>query len=145
MQPQAMQRTTALDVRLSERVGGTLSLPEVLARICRLSVELVQCDRCAIFLWNQRREAIVPASQYGTPEHLLSRFAGSSPRRGSVASDARVNASDTVVISRDHPGSAAGTRALEEAELYALAAVPLARCGSTKGLLTLGLHAAPSF
>jgi signal transduction histidine kinase/DNA-binding response OmpR family regulator len=145
MELQAIPRATAFDVRLWERVGGTLSTPEVLARICRLAVELIPCDRCAIFLWNQRREAIVPAADYGTPEHLISRFAKSSPRRGSIVFDPRLNAGETVVISRYEPGTPEGMRSLEEAELYALAAVPLARCGRTQGLLTLGLHAAPTF
>src|SRR5690349_20827921 len=47
-------------LRLTQEAGNTLSLREVVARICRLTVDLVPCDRCAIYLWNEQRDTIIP-------------------------------------------------------------------------------------
>jgi len=56
-------RTRRASVRLFEEVSRTPALPDVLARICHRTVDLVPCDRCTIYLWNPRRQAILPASR----------------------------------------------------------------------------------
>jgi signal transduction histidine kinase/HPt (histidine-containing phosphotransfer) domain-containing protein len=132
-------------LRLSEESGDTLSLPDVLGRICRLAVELVPADRCAVYLWNDRREAVVPAADHGTPAHVVPRFAARRYDRGDVSFRRELLAGETVVISRDRPAGPDATRSLDEAELHTLAMVPLRTRGRTVGWLSLGLDSPPGF
>src|SRR6185503_17558753 len=132
-------------VRLAERLGGTVSLPDVLDGICRQTVELVPCDRCVIYLWSQRHEAIMPAAEHGTPAHLVARFAESPLSRDPVVVDRKVSPGETLVISRDRPCTPAQLRSLEEAELHTIAIVPFSAPGMTAGSLALGLSSPPAF
>jgi signal transduction histidine kinase/FixJ family two-component response regulator len=136
-------RKAGEEVRLSDEVGGTLSLPEVLERICRATTVLVPSDRCAIYLWNPQHEALIPAADHGTPAHLVPRFA--DRRIPAEAIGFHLRAGETVVVSRDDAPTSEAARSLDEAELYAMALVPLQRWGGTAGVLTLGLHAPPGF
>jgi signal transduction histidine kinase/DNA-binding response OmpR family regulator len=132
-------------LRLSEESGDTLSLPDVLGRICRLAVELVPAARCAVYLWNERRAAVVPVADHGTPAHVVPRFAGRRYDRTDVAFQRELLAGETVVVSRDLPGGPAAARTLDEAELYAVAMVPLRTRGRTLGWLSVGLDSPPGF
>jgi len=111
----------------TEETAGTVTLSGVLRRICRLTVEFVPCDHCAIYLWNDRREAIVPAAEHGTPAHLAAKFAERRHYPGRIAFERELRAGETVVISRDDPLTDEERRSLEEAELHALALVPFPR------------------
>jgi len=54
-------------VQVAEQAGGSLALTEVLDRLCRLTVELMPCDQCTIYLWSSRRKAYIPVADCGTP------------------------------------------------------------------------------
>src|SRR6267143_376343 len=140
----AAQAADAL-LRLIEEAGETLSLPEVAGRVCRRTVELIPCDRCAIGLWNERGDAIIPVADHGTPAHLLPRLAARYRDAGRIAFAPELCAGDTLVASRDEPLTREWARWIEEAELYALAVVPLRGRAGPLGWLTLGLDAPPRF
>jgi len=140
----AAQAADAL-LRLIEEAGETLSLPEVAGRVCRRTVELIPCDRCAIGLWNERGDAIIPVADHGTPAHLLPRLAARYRDAGRIAFAPELCAGETLVASRDEPLTREWARWIEEAELYALAVVPLRGRAGPLGWLTLGLDAPPRF
>jgi signal transduction histidine kinase/DNA-binding response OmpR family regulator len=137
-------RSPRARVRLADHLGGTLSLPDVLDGICRLMVEAIPCDRCVIYLWNQRHEAVVPTAQHGTPAHLIARFVERPLERDGLVAD-RVNAGEVLVISRDDPRTPERLRPLEEAELHSLAILPFSAPGMMAGSLALGLSGPPGF
>src|SRR5437899_10406226 len=61
-------------VQVAEQAGAGLALTDVLGRFCRLTVELVPCDRCTLYLWGSRRQTYIPVAACGTPPHVVSRF-----------------------------------------------------------------------
>src|SRR5262245_30031344 len=71
-------------VQVAEQAGETLALAELLARLCRLTVELMPCDRCTIYLWSGRRRAFLPYADFGTPDHVASRFVEKGYTRGKI-------------------------------------------------------------
>jgi signal transduction histidine kinase/DNA-binding response OmpR family regulator len=138
-------RTRRARVRLFEEVGRTPALSDVLARICRRTVDLVPCDRCTIYLWSPRRQAVLPAADHGTPLHLVPHFESRPLDLDGIAAPGQLTAGEPLVLTRCDPRSPDDARLLDEAELSALAIVPLPECGTTRGVLTLGLHDRPAF
>jgi signal transduction histidine kinase/DNA-binding response OmpR family regulator len=53
----------------------SLDLRTVLDRICRLTVELMPCDRATVYLYSARARGFMPAADHGTPPHIFERFA----------------------------------------------------------------------
>src|SRR4030095_15247002 len=53
----------------------SLDLPAGLDRICRLTVELMPCDRTTGYLYSSRARGFVPMADCGTPPHIVQRFA----------------------------------------------------------------------
>jgi len=53
----------------------SLDLRSVLDRICRLTVELMPCDRATVYLYSGRARGFMPAADHGTPPHIFQRFA----------------------------------------------------------------------
>ncbi len=51
-------------------------LDDVLAQICRLTVELTPCDRATVFLHSPRAGGFLPFADHGTPPRVLERLAG---------------------------------------------------------------------
>jgi len=139
------KRIAAALLRIAEQMGDVQALPDLLGEICSSTVELVGCDRCAIYLWNERRAAFVPIAHHGTPSHLLPRFAARDHQRDGRAFKEELLAGATIAISRDQACTPEQTMALAEAEVHALAVVPLPGRGQTLGSLTLALHRPPGF
>ena len=131
------------ELRIAEQAGDSLASPLVLERICRLTAELAPCDRAAIYLWSDRYKAFIPAADHGTPAHLSERLADRRHQPESIQADLR--AGKMLVWSRDRPPSPEATRLLAEAELSALAVIPLPSRGRPVGCLMLGLHTEPEF
>ena len=52
----------------------SLDLNDVLDRICRLTVELMPCDRATAYLYSNRSRAFTPVADCGTPPHIYQRF-----------------------------------------------------------------------
>jgi signal transduction histidine kinase/DNA-binding response OmpR family regulator len=132
-------------LRLSEESAETLSLPDVVGRICRIAVGLVPADRCAVHLWNDGREAVVPVAEHGTPARVVRRLAARGRHPGEGMLQQRLAGGETVVVSRDAAPDPDAVRALDEAELHALALVPLRSRGRTVGCLSLGQGTPPGF
>src|SRR2546425_7269289 len=53
---------------LFRSAGAGLALTDVLGRFCRLTVELMPCDQCTIYLWSSHRKAYIPRSEEHTSE-----------------------------------------------------------------------------
>src|SRR5207253_2769353 len=88
-------------VQVAEQAGASLALTDVLGRFCRLTVELVPCDQCTIYLWSSRRKAYVPVADCGTPPHVVQRFAEKYFYRGKMFFEEDLRAGKTVRLSRD--------------------------------------------
>ena len=132
-------------VHVAEQAGDTLALTEVLARLCRLTTELMPCDRCTIYLWSSRRKAYIPVADCGTPAHVASRFAEKYYYRGKMFFEQDLRAGATVRLCRDRDPSPEGRELLEESEQYELAIVPLQARGLGLGSMSVGLHQPPGF
>jgi two-component system sensor histidine kinase/response regulator len=131
-------------LQVAQQAGETLALPEVLDRLCHLTVDLMPCHRCSIFLWSERRKAFVPAADRGTPVHIFGRFADRRYYPGRIQFEAELAAGQMIVLSRE--GAAPDVlHMLDEAEVHALVIVPLRGRARTLGCMTVGLHAPPGF
>ena len=132
-------------VQVAEQAGGTLALKEVLDRLSRLTVELMPCDRCSIYLWSSRRKAYIPFADCGTPAHVVSRFVRKYYYRGRMFFEQDLRAGKTVRLSRDRSPSPDALELLDESEQYELALVPLEARGMGLGSMSVGLHQPPGF
>jgi PAS domain S-box-containing protein len=129
----------------------TLDPASVLDRICRLTVELMPCDRATAYLYSARSHAFVPVADCGTPPHVAQRFVQQlySGRSRAGADRSMIPFLDDLVAGRIgsatlDDATAPETRALLEAlEQYAVCLVPLR--SSTRGALFVSLDRAPGF
>src|SRR5437762_6266837 len=132
-------------VQVAEQAGAGLALTDVLGRFCRLTVELVPCDRCTIYLWSSRRKAYIPVADCGTPAHVVPRFAERYYYRGKMFFEDDLRAGKTVRLSRERELSPEEYELIEESEQYDMAIVPLQARGMGIGSMSVGLHQAPGF
>src|SRR5206468_6984540 len=132
-------------VQVAEQAGAGLALTDVLGRFCRLTVELVPCDRCTIYLWSSRRKAYIPVADYGTPPHVASRFVEKYFHRGKMFFEEDLRAGKTVRLSRERELSPEARELIEESEQCDMAIVPLQARGMGLGSMAVGLHQAPGF
>jgi PAS domain S-box-containing protein len=129
----------------------TLDPSSVLDRICRLTVELMPCDRATVYLYSTRSRGFVPVADCGTPAHVVQRFA-----QQLFFGQSRAGAERTMIPFRDElvagrighatldDAAAPDVRALLEAlEQYAICLVPLR--SSTRGAIFVSLDRAPGF
>jgi PAS domain S-box-containing protein len=128
----------------------SLDLHEVLDRICRLTVELMPCDRATAYLYSNRARGFVPAADCGTPPHIVKRFAekfyfGQSRaggRRAVVPFREELVAGRIGHASRE-TASPETRELLEELEQYAMCLVPLR--SSARGSLVVSVSQPPDF
>src|SRR6185295_8988783 len=52
----------------------SFDLNTVLDRICRLTVELMPCNRATAYLYSNRARGFLPVADCGTPPHIYRRF-----------------------------------------------------------------------
>jgi signal transduction histidine kinase/CheY-like chemotaxis protein/HPt (histidine-containing phosphotransfer) domain-containing protein len=135
---------TLNELHVAEQGGDTLDLPEALRHVCQLAAEVTPCDRAAIYLWSERVQAFVPVADHGTPAHVAVALAERNQQQpAAIQQDLRDGKS--IVWSRDAPLGTEARRALDEAELFALAVLPLPAPGRPPGWLMLGLEREPGF
>ncbi len=128
----------------------SLDLHDVLDRICRLTVELMPCDRATAYLYSNRARGFVPAADCGTPPHIVKRFAekfyfGQSRaggRRAVVPFREELVAGRIGHASRE-TASPEVRELLEELEQYAMCLVPLR--SSARGSLVVSIRQPPDF
>ncbi len=138
-------------VQVAEQAGTTLDLNSLLDRICRLTVEIMPCDRATIYLYSNRVRGYVATADCGTPPHVHQRFlqkyyfgekrAGGkrqkTPFRDVLATG------QLAYCTRDDAPTPEALALLEEAEEYAIGIVPLR--ASVRGSIHVGLHQPPGF
>jgi signal transduction histidine kinase/CheY-like chemotaxis protein/HPt (histidine-containing phosphotransfer) domain-containing protein len=134
---------SSIELRVAEQAGDGLALTQMLERICRLAVEIAPADRAAIYLWSARYGAFVPAAEHGTPAHVAARLTTRPARPDTIQQELRDG--KTIVLSRAASLDAEAARALAEADLSALAVIPLPSRGRPLGCLMLGLDTIPTF
>jgi PAS domain S-box-containing protein len=139
--------------RLAEALlqGEGLELHDVLERICRLTVELMPCDRATVYLYSNRARGFVAAADQGTPPHIVQRFAQkfyfgrrrAGDRSSLVPFREELLAGRFGYATRDQPGSEEMRALLEGLEEYAICLVPLR--SSTRGAIVVSVDAPPGF
>jgi len=132
-------------VQVAEQAGAGLALTDVLGRFCRLTVELMPCDQCTIYLWSSHRKAYIPVADCGTPPHVVARFAEKYFYRGKMFFEEDLRGGKTVRLSRDRELSPEACDLIEESEQYDMAIVPLQARGMGLGSMSVGLHQPPGF
>jgi len=129
----------------------SLDLRDVLDRICRLTVELMPCDRVTAFLYSSRAHGFVAMADRGTPPHVVKRFAekfyfGQSRAGGGrtpIPFREELIAGRIGYATRDAPPTPEARELLEALEQYAVCLVPLR--SSTRGSLVASLDGPPGF
>ena len=129
----------------------SLDLHGVLDRICRLTVELMPCDRATVYLYSSRARGFVPAADCGTPPHVYQSFAekfffGQSRaggKRAMIPFREELVAGRFGYTTRDDAPTAEMRELLDALEQYAICLVPLR--SSTRGAIFVSLEKPPGF
>lgn len=120
-------------------VDRPVELPEVLAAICRKTVEAFGSRQATVFFHSRRHRASLPLADYGTPSHVVPRFAGGRYMKGNIPHEDEVATGRTIVIERADTLPPEDLALLDLAEVAALVMVPLRDDdGTVRGLLTVG-------
>ncbi len=127
-------------------VDRRVELPEVLATICRKTVEVFGCRQTTLYFHSRRYGASLPLADYGTPPHIAERFAGERYLKGNIPHELEVSEGRTVIIRRDGNAPAEDLALLDAVEVQALVLVPLRDDeGTVRGVLNAGFTEAHDF
>jgi PAS domain S-box-containing protein len=129
----------------------SLDLHGVVDRICRLTVELMPCDRATVYLHSSRARGFMPVADCGTPPQIVQRFAqqyffGQSRaggRRAVVPFRDALIAGRMGYATRDGAPTAEALELLDALEQYAICLVPLR--SSTRGAIFVSVGEPPGF
>jgi signal transduction histidine kinase len=125
-------------------VGDAAGYPDVLARICRAVVAAVPCDRATIYTYSRRTRSYLPKMDHGTPAHVVERFVRRGIAPSSFEATAELVAGRVFTVSRT-VASREMHAMLVDAELAAIAMVPLVVDGETEGTISCGLDRRAGF
>ena len=133
------RNTAILDI--VREVDRRLDLPDVLAAICRKTVEAFGCRQATIFFRSRRHRAALPLADYGTPSHVAERFVNTRYAPGdNIPHEKEIEAGQTVVIDRDRHPLPADIALLDAAEAHGFVLIPLrADDGAIRGVLEIGV------
>ncbi len=153
----AIEQTRAADTRAAElrrnavlldivrEVDRRVELPEVLAAICRKTVEGFGSRQATVFFHSRKHRAALPLADYGTPPHVAARFAGGRYMRGNIPHELDVAEGRTIVLKRDEV-SGDDLVLLDTVEVDAIVMVPLRDDdGTARGVLSVGFPNARAF
>jgi signal transduction histidine kinase len=127
-------------------VSSALPLPELLALICRRTVEgAFGADRVTIFDYHRRSRGYVPLADFGTPAHVVERFIHQPYTTGSTPHREEILVGRTVVIDRAAASAPEDVALLDRSDLYTLALLPLRVDNTTRGMMTVGTAARHEF
>jgi len=129
----------------------SLDLHSVLDRICRLTVELMPCDRATAYLYSNRARAFISVADCGTPPHVARRFAekfffGQSRAGGKrtiVPFREELVAGRFGSATRDDAATPEMRELLDALEQYAVCLIPLR--SSARGAIFVSLAEPPGF
>ena len=114
--PSASAGSRTRVVQVAEQAGTTLALGEVLQRVCRLTVDLMPCDQCTVYMWSSRRRAYIPVADQGSPPHVVARFVEKYYRRGGYFFEEALRGGRTLIFSRDESLSPEARELLDDSE-----------------------------
>ncbi len=129
---------TAVLLDVVREVDRPAELPDVLAAICRKTVEGFRSRQATVFFRSRRHRASLPLADYGTPPHVAAYFVGGRYIQGNIPHEDEVRSGRTVVITRatQAPEDVA---LLDVVEVSTLVMVPLRdEAGAVHGMLTVG-------
>jgi signal transduction histidine kinase len=139
-QAEEAERSRAL-LEIVREMNRGAPLPEVLAVICRKTVEAFGLQRATVFYYHPRAGAHVPFADHGTPAHVVDRFTRARYNLGNTPHVKEIAAGRTVVISRAGDLGFEDRQLLDTAELHTLALLPLWADNSSRGTLAAGIAA----
>ena len=135
----------ALLLDIVREVDRPAELPEVLAAICRKTVEAFGSRQATVFFRSRRHRASLPLADYGTPPHVATRFVGGRFIQGNIPHEDEVRSGRMVVIARA-TGSSEDLALLDLVEVSTLVMVPLRdEEGAVHGTLTVGFDEPRAF
>jgi signal transduction histidine kinase len=147
----AIEQTVSADAQAAElarnavlldivrEVDRPVELPQVLATICRKTVEAFGCRQVTVYFQSRKHRASLPLADYGTPPHVAARFVGGRYQRGDVPHEDEVAAGRIVIIDRRQGTPAEDLALLDQIEIALLVMVPLRDDDATvRGSLTIG-------
>jgi PAS domain S-box-containing protein len=128
----------------------SLDVHTVVESICRLTVELMPCDRATVYLYSTRAKGFLPVGDCGTPAHIVERFVqkqyfGQSRAGGGRAAIPfrdELTAGRFGYTTRDEANPEM-RELLVELEQYAMCLIPLR--STTRGAIFVSLDEPPGF
>jgi len=129
----------------------SLDLRVLLDRICRITVELMPCDRATVYLYSTRARGFVPIADCGTPPEVVAQFAqrfyfGQSragEKRPMIPFRDELRAGRIGCATRDETTDPAMRELLDTLQQYTICLVPLR--ATTRGAIHVSLNAPPGF
>ena len=117
---------------------------DFLVRVVRAVKENVPSDRAILYVMSERRGAFVPAADHGTPAEIVRAFVARSYAPSSFPGEAELRAG-RLLLAVDGQAPAALQELLDQAQLFALALVPLGHQGDVVAVLCCGVERPPGF
>ena len=136
--PSQGQEAAAL-LEIAREISVTLSLTDCLQRICAITRAALGADRSSVILWSDRKRAMVPAADVGTPAEVYERF------RTASFTAANTPALDELIVGRtvliDYESRDPNARKLLQAlGIAAQIIAPLPGRGRASGALTVSFE-----
>lgn len=121
-------------LQVAEMIASRSELERVLDLVARLTVTLAEVHRCAIYRWEAREDALLPAEAYGfAPEIKSAWLEATLPAREVPALALLWDATEPILLGGTHPPGCEAFTTLFETET--LVAMPLRGHGGLLGLL----------
>jgi signal transduction histidine kinase len=126
----------AVLLEIAREISVTLSLTDCLQRICAITRAALGADRSSVILWSDRKRAMVPAADVGTPPEVYDRFRTASFTAANTPALDQLVVGKTVLIDQDSCDPNA-RKLLEALGIAAQIIAPLPGRGPASGALTV--------
>ncbi len=126
----------ALLLEIARELSGTLSLTDCLQRVCSVTRTAVGAERSSVILWSDRKRAMVPAADVGTPPEIYDQFRSASFTAANTPALERLLQGETVLIN-GHSQEPSARRLLDGLGITAQIIAPLPGPGPATGALTV--------
>lgn len=122
-----------------ETVSRFTGYGPVLRGLCRVLAETLPCDRVTIYVRSERRGGFVPHGNFGAPPDVAKRFAARPFHPGALTGQEAWDAGQAYVVELAQVDGEQRAM-LEDAQLTALAVVPLRVQGEIEAAIACGMH-----
>ena len=136
-QAEEATRSEAL-LEIVRQMSERMPLPELLALICRKTVEAFGVRQATVYYHHARVNGYLPLGDHGTPAHVVERFVRTRYTLQTTPHFEEIVAGRVVVITHGADLAPEDRALLDMTDVHALALLPLRTNGQTRGTLVVG-------